>query len=164
MKWRAFGRMPQWVRLSEGLGRTGERLAWLSSLDNQRQIEKGGECWRARCQRGQNIHRSVDSDRCRRRRSWSASSASSLSITQLPTENGERLCEDPKIILSSDVRLRRSTVQATTNDSLHPVAAVSGEMRPKFGGSKKMPQCARPVSTPALICRDVENLLQLDIV
>ena len=26
MKWRAFGRMPQWVRLSDLLGRTGGRV------------------------------------------------------------------------------------------------------------------------------------------
>ncbi len=32
MKWRAFSRMPQWVRLSEWLGSTGTRLRQLTSV------------------------------------------------------------------------------------------------------------------------------------
>jgi hypothetical protein len=30
MKWRAFGRMPQWVRLSEWLGISGGARIWLN--------------------------------------------------------------------------------------------------------------------------------------
>jgi hypothetical protein len=35
MKWRAFGRMPQWVRLSDLLGRTGGSVQSQPALDEQ---------------------------------------------------------------------------------------------------------------------------------